>query len=98
MLLALLRRQHDSGLVEHGRRPFARLGLGHDVILGCARATGGPKCLRRVRHEDIARNLGVRLDGYEVRPGRLQARLANETTVDRVRRAVEGLGDLIDGY
>src|SRR6266576_3344004 len=24
--------------------------------------------------------------------------LANETTVDRVRRAVEGLGDLIDGY
>ena len=28
-LLALVRRQHDAGRVEHGRRPLARLGLGH---------------------------------------------------------------------
>jgi hypothetical protein len=33
----LTRRQHDPGLVEHGRRPLARLAFGHDVILGCAR-------------------------------------------------------------
>src|SRR5213596_2749518 len=31
-------------------------------------------------------------------PGGYKPELANETTVDRVRRAVEGLGDLIDGY
>src|SRR5204863_420644 len=31
-------------------------------------------------------------------PGGYKPDLANETTVDRVRRAVEGLGDLIDGY
>src|SRR5918997_364456 len=31
-------------------------------------------------------------------PGGYQPQWANETTVARVRRAVEGLGDLIDGY
>jgi xylose isomerase len=31
-------------------------------------------------------------------PGGYKPELASETTVDRVRRAVEGLGDLIDGY
>jgi xylose isomerase len=31
-------------------------------------------------------------------PGGYQPEHANETTVDRVRRAVDGLGDLIDGY
>jgi xylose isomerase len=31
-------------------------------------------------------------------PGGYKPELAGETTVDRVRRAVEGLGDLIDGY
>jgi xylose isomerase len=31
-------------------------------------------------------------------PGGYQPEHADETTVDRVRRAVEGLGDLIDGY
>jgi xylose isomerase len=31
-------------------------------------------------------------------PGGYQPERAGETTVDRVRRAVEGLGDLIDGY
>jgi xylose isomerase len=31
-------------------------------------------------------------------PSGYKPELANETTVDRVRRAVEGLGDLIDGY
>jgi xylose isomerase len=31
-------------------------------------------------------------------PAGYKPELANETTVDRVRRAVEGLGDLIDGY
>src|ERR1041385_3046634 len=31
-------------------------------------------------------------------PGGYKPELANETTVQRVRRAVEGLGDLIDGY
>jgi xylose isomerase len=31
-------------------------------------------------------------------PGGYQPEHAGETTVDRVRRAVEGLGDLIDGY
>jgi xylose isomerase len=31
-------------------------------------------------------------------PGGYKPELANQTTVDRVRRAVEGLGDLIDGY
>src|SRR5437762_13341808 len=31
-------------------------------------------------------------------PGGYKPNLANETTVDRVRRAVDGLGDLIDGY
>src|ERR1041384_5967057 len=36
------------------------------VISGCAHKW------RRARHEDLARNLGVRLDGYEVRSGRLQ--------------------------
>ena len=28
-VLALMRGQHDAGLDEHGRRPLARLGLGH---------------------------------------------------------------------
>ena len=31
-------------------------------------------------------------------PGGYQPHRANETTAERVRRAVEGLGDLIDGY
>jgi hypothetical protein len=31
-------------------------------------------------------------------PGGYKPELAGETTVQRVRRAVEGLGDLIDGY
>ena len=31
-------------------------------------------------------------------PGGYQPERANETTVQRVRRAVEGLGELIDGY
>ena len=31
-------------------------------------------------------------------PGGYQPQRAGETTVERVRRAVEGLGDLIDGY
>ena len=31
-------------------------------------------------------------------PGGYQPEHAGETTVERVRRAVEGLGDLIDGY
>src|SRR5690242_21566977 len=31
-------------------------------------------------------------------PAGYKPELANETTVERVRRAVEGLGDLIDGY
>src|SRR5215211_3222420 len=31
-------------------------------------------------------------------PGGYQPERASETTVERVRRAVEGLGDLIDGY
>jgi len=31
-------------------------------------------------------------------PAGYKPELANETTVQRVRRAVEGLGDLIDGY
>ena len=31
-------------------------------------------------------------------PGGYQPEHAGETTVDRVRRAVDGLGDLIDGY
>jgi xylose isomerase len=31
-------------------------------------------------------------------PGGYQPRWASETTVERVRRAVDGLGDLIDGY
>jgi xylose isomerase len=31
-------------------------------------------------------------------PGGYKPELAGDTTVDRVRRAVEGLGDLIDGY
>jgi xylose isomerase len=31
-------------------------------------------------------------------PGGYKPELANQTTVDRVRRAVQGLGDLIDGY
>jgi xylose isomerase len=31
-------------------------------------------------------------------PGGYKPELADETTVDRVRRAVDGLGDLIDGY
>jgi hypothetical protein len=31
-------------------------------------------------------------------PGGYKPELAAETTVERVRRAVEGLGDLIDGY
>src|SRR4029079_3599629 len=72
--LTLARRQDDSGLVEHGRRTLARLAFGHGVILGSARATVSPICLRRARHEDLARNLGVRFDGYKIRSGRLQAR------------------------
>ena len=31
-------------------------------------------------------------------PGGYQPEHAGETTVDRIRRAVDGLGDLIDGY
>ena len=32
--LALMRRQHDAGLDKHGRRPLARLGLGHSWASG----------------------------------------------------------------
>ena len=38
------------------------------------------------------------LDGDAVRPGGYQPQWAGETTAERVRRAVDGLGDLIDGY
>ena len=31
-------------------------------------------------------------------PGGYKPELAGQTTVERVRHAVEGLGDLIDGY
>ena len=31
-------------------------------------------------------------------PGGYQPQWAGETTVERVQRAVDGLGDLIDGY
>jgi xylose isomerase len=31
-------------------------------------------------------------------PGGYQPQLAGQSTADKVRRAVEGLGDLIDGY
>src|SRR3954471_14002988 len=40
--LTLTRRQRDPCLVQHGRRPLARLAFVHGVILGCARATVSP--------------------------------------------------------
>ncbi|TML93273.1 MAG: TIM barrel protein, partial [Actinobacteria bacterium] len=114
-----MRRQHDAGLDEHGRRPLTRLGLGHGVpgpplvadwssvttrlpdmpvILGCApnrrasNVSGG---------RDMKTSLGIWAFGSMATrfvPAGYKPGLANETTVERVRRAVEGLGDLIDGY
>src|SRR6266480_4941657 len=111
-LLALTRRQHDAGRVEHGRRPLARLGIRHGVlglplttrlphtpvILGCARNSGAPKVSGG---RDMKTSLGIWAFGSMATrfvPAGYKPELANETTVDRVRRAVEGLGDLIDDY
>jgi hypothetical protein len=40
-----MRRQHDPGFDEHRRRPLARLGLGHAVILGGAPNNEAPMSL-----------------------------------------------------
>src|SRR5947207_15095160 len=50
---------------------------------------------------DMKTSLGIWALGPMVTrfvPGGYQPQKAAETTVERVRRAVEGLGDLIDGY
>ena len=49
-------------------------------------------------HEDEPRHLGPGPDGHPLRPGGYQPQWANESTAGQVRRAVEGLGDLIDDY
>src|ERR687896_416726 len=51
--------------------------------------------------DDVKTSLGIWALGPMVTrfvPGGYKPELAGETTVTRVRRAVEGLGDLIDGY
>src|ERR671914_2645564 len=51
--------------------------------------------------EDVKTSLGIWALGPMVTrfvPGGYKPELAGETTGQRVRRAVEGLGDLIDGY
>jgi xylose isomerase len=83
-LLALDRRQHDSRLGEHRCRAFARFGLGHSVILGVMKTSLGIWAFGSMATRFV--------------PGGYKPELANDTTVQRVRRAVEGLEDLIDGY
>jgi xylose isomerase len=51
--------------------------------------------------ESVKTSLGIWALGSMVTrfvPGGYKPELAGDTTVDKVRRAVEGLGDLIDGY
>src|ERR671914_480836 len=51
--------------------------------------------------DDVKTSLGIWALGPMVTrfvPGSYKPELTGETTVERVRRAVEGLGDLIDGY
>src|SRR5207342_1515280 len=89
---------------EGDRRPAVRRPLaGADEPRGTAAA----RFRHRVRHtpsrrrETMKTSLGIWAFGSMVTrfvPGGYQPEHAGETTVERVRRAVDGLGDLIDGY
>src|SRR5438874_11263256 len=111
-LLALSRRQHDAGLFEHGRRSLARLGIRHGVlglplttrlphtpvILGRTPSSGASNVSGG---RDMKTSLGIWAFGSMATrfvPAGYKPELVNQTTAERVRRAVEGLGDLIDGY
>jgi xylose isomerase len=85
--LALSGRQHDAGLVEHGHRALARLGIGQHA---------GDTRLREVKTSLGIWALGPMVTRFV--PGGYQPQRVGETTAERVRRAVEGLGDLMDGY
>src|SRR5712691_6134523 len=71
-------------IAEHAHADLAEVVGGHRisfttrlphtrVILGCSRTTVELKCLRRARHEDLARNLGARAHGHPLRAWRLPA-------------------------
>src|SRR5262249_38209567 len=78
---------------EHGERNrLARSGGVHEGLSAAARARCG---------SGVKTSLGIWAFGpmgTRFLPGGYKPRPAGETTVERVRQAVAGLGDLIDGY
>ena len=98
-LLGAIAGEHElapGGRDLRGRLPRRR-GLRRDPALG-RRAGGGRDTAKGVT---MKTSLGIWAFGpmsTRFVPGGYQPQWAGEPTADKVRRAVEGLGDLIDGY